>query len=448
MRAAIQPRQAWRCESCGKVSNAKAAPRSHRRGGNVHCGPFSAATIAADGAVLAPAGTVLTPALATRERPTTYRQSLLRSFEVCPRRALHEIQLPEDLSVGNVEASADLGSATHAVFNEILETMRRHGEAQISTQEGIEVMYEVIAKSDFVLPASEFDDLIRFTLSFCSYYTWPRPAMALEKRLTLDLVCPDGKTRTLTGQPDVIIADPPDGLVVVDFKTGQGKPKSPRAMPEQGEPIIGKEYLSDHGTFQLKVYGLLALREYPSAQRVTLREAWIRFGERREAVLGRDELEHVEREVALKMMQLDRAIDEGPDSASKLTNPRPGKQCLRGCPVKRSCPVPAEQRGLGALDSTASADAEAARFVVVDALRQEQRDALKAYHEETKYAPQVGDGRVVRWKEAIETGRSRAFGVHDPAVVDVEARELADTEFVASMEAEIEDRRQKAGAAA
>lgn len=425
------PRAAWRCDGCGKISNATVAPRWHRRGGE-QCGPFRAATVAPEGTVVAPAGTTIVEAARAVERPTTYRQSLLRSFEVCPRRALHEIQLPDDLSVGNVEASADLGSATHAVFREILTTMRRHGEAQISTQEGIEIMYEVVARGDWVLPAAEFDDLISFTLGFCSYYSWPRPAMALEERLSLDLLCPDGRTRTLTGQPDVIVADPPDGLVIVDYKTGRGQPRSPRQLPEKGEAIVGKEYLSDQGTFQLKIYGLLALRRYPSAQRVTLREAWVRFGERREATLGRDELEHVEREVAVKMMLLDRAITEGQDG--KLARPRAGKQCLRACPVKRSCPIPAEQRGLGALDSPEAADAEAARFVVVDALRQEQRDSLKAYHEETGHAPVVRDGLVMRWRDR-PSGKGREFGVFEPA--ERVSKEASDAAFVASMEAEL-----------
>lgn len=372
-----------------------------------------------------------------------YRQSLLRSFETCPRRALHELQVAGDLSVGNVEATADLGSATHAVFREILATMRRHGETQISTQEGIEVMYEVLAAGDWVLPAGERDDLRGFVLSFCTYYQWaPSRIMALEQRLATDLECPDGRMRTLTGQPDVVVADPPTGLIVVDYKTGNGRPRSPRKLPPQGEAIVGREYLSAGGTFQLDVYGLLALRAYPAAQRVTLREVWLRFGERREAELVRDELEHVEREVAVQMMLLDRALDEGAESA--LARPRPGRQCLRSCPVKRSCPIPAEQRGIGALDSPDAADAEAARFVVVDALRQEQRDALKAYHEETGYCPDVGDGTVIRWAEKSDGGRS--FGVHPPAYVDPAAQAAREEQELLAMERAADERRRETAA--
>jgi len=139
----------------------------------------------------------------------------------------------------------------------------------------------------------------------------------------------------------------------------------------------------------------------------------------------------------VKMMLLDRAIDEGPGGA--LARPRAGKQCLRGCPVKRTCPIPAEQRGLGALDSQEAADAEAARFVVVDALRQEQRDALKAMHEETGYAPKVGDGREMRWRDR-PSGKGREFGVWEPEVVDEQARRDAEVVEAMRLQAEINER--------
>lgn len=445
----------WQCEACGKCSNAKTKPRSHVRGGNLNCGPFQPVQVAADGMVLAPAGATVVEHR-TPERPTTYRQSLLRSFEVCPRRALHELLIPGDMSVGNVGSSADLGSATHAVFGEILATLRRQGEKLISTQEGVEIMYETLAAGEWVLPAEDRDTLRDFVLSFCSspkYRLEPSRIMALETRLSLDIECPDGVTRTLTGQPDVILSDPPDALVVIDWKTGRGKPPSPRQMPEEGEPIVGRQYLSEGGTYQLDIYGLLALRGRtvdgyqiaPRAQRVTLREAWMRFGERREATLGIEELEHVEREIAVQMMLLDRAIDEGPDSGSKLTNPRPGRQCNRGCPVSLSCPVPEEQRGEGAITSPDDADENARRWVKVRAADTALRARLKAWHEDTGHCPEVGDGTVVRWEG--EKG-SRKFGAHPPAVPDVEqaaAVAQSDADFVAAMEQELARQQEKAG---
>ena len=431
---------AWRCTACRRVSNAAAQPHSHVRNGQP-CGPFAPAVIGSDGTVLVEAPPI--------ERPTTYRQSLLRSFEVCPRRALHDLLLPGDLSVGNVGASADLGSCLHAVVAEILRTLSRQKETQISTQEGIEIMREVYARGPWVLPAEDRDDLRAFTLSFCTYYSWTRPPIAIEGRpawaagdapaepLSMDIMCPDGRTRRLTGTPDVVLADPgpSPGLIVIDWKSGRGKPRSPRQMPDDGQPIVGREYLSVEGTYQLDVYGLLAMNAWPLAQHVTLREAWLRFGERREATLDRSELEHVEHEIAIQMMKLDQAIDEGPDSGSKLTNPRPGRHCARACPVALSCPIPDEQRGDGAIRSPDCADENARRLVKVSAVRTDLLSKLKAWHESTGHCPEVGDGTVIRWSNEKAP---RKFGAHPPLLPSPAADSDPMAPWLASLEAQQE----------
>jgi hypothetical protein len=95
--------------------------------------------------------------------------------------------------------------------------------------------------------------------------------------------------------------------------------------------------------------------------------------------------------------------------------PRPGKWCSH-CPVSRECPVPEGDREMGALDSPEAADAEVRRWQVVSELDADMRGALKAYHEETGYAPAVGDGRVARWDPPIKKGEGkRKFGLF-PAV--------------------------------
>src|SRR4051794_25043904 len=194
----------------------------------------------------------------------SFRQSLLASFETCPRRALHGMLIDDDLTVGRVGATADLGSAFHAVAAEILKTLYRQGEPQMPTQEAIECMYEVLGVGAWSLPADARDDLRSIVLNFASYYTWtPSRILALERRLSAEIVCQDGEIRELTGQPDLIISDPPDGLVIVDWKTGRAVPRSPRTLPPKGEAIVGKQYLSDRGHYQLDIYGLLALRHYP-----------------------------------------------------------------------------------------------------------------------------------------------------------------------------------------
>ncbi len=169
--------------------------------------------------------------------------------------------------------------------------------------------------------------------------------------------------------------------------------------------------MSYSGHYALDLYGLLALHPdtkpngYPSAQFAKVHEIYYRVGgPPREAVLRRDELADKMAEVGLQMMLIDRAITEG--DRSELWRPRPGRHCLRQCPVSRSCPVPDEQRGLGALGSPEDQDEEAGRFVVVDALR----DALKASFEETGRPPEVGDGTGLFWR-VKSNGKGREFGV-------------------------------------
>ena len=412
----------WRCSTCGRVSQAVRRPRQHRRGG-VSCGPFAAWQLGGNAA-----SQTQLPAL------TRYRQSLLTSFQTCPRRTRASLELPGDLTPGYSGALADLGSVTHEVFAEILRTMYRHGETQMATQESVEVMYEVLARSDLVLPADEREDLLMFTLRFVEKPWDVRRILAIEQGLTAEIVCQDGQARTLTGRPDLLIADPPDGLIIVDFKSGRGQPKSPRQAPPEGETVTGKQYLSDRGHAQLDQYGLLVLRAYPQASRVILREVHLRSGSVREAVLGRDELEHVERELGVLMLQLERGVAEGPES--KVWKPRPGGHCVRACPVARSCPIPVEQRGDGGIAGERDADDQASRFAVVDAQRQQLRGSLKAFHEQTGYAPRVADGKAFRWKVKPDGGRS--FGMWEPESAEERARAAGvDQDAVDAMYAEL-----------
>jgi hypothetical protein len=213
----------------------------------------------------------------------------------------------------------------------------------------------------------------------------------------------------LKGQPDILLADPPDGLVVIDLKTGRGRPKGPRLEPEQGEVVEGREYVSD--MFQGETYSLLGLRSYPAAQRVIFREYWLRSGQIRQMTLGRAELEHAERRLAVTMMLVDRAISEG--EKSKLWDPRPGSHCTRQCPVSRSCPVPREMRGDGGIVTEAQAHAAARAFAVLGGQREALRKQLHAWVEDPENTvPAVNDREVVRWEPPV--GKGRRFGIFPP----------------------------------
>jgi hypothetical protein len=160
-----------------------------------------------------------------------YRQSTLAGFEVCARRTRFAIERgDDDYALGWVDTSGDVGQVLHAVTAEIINTLRdpRNPEPQMPTQEAVEVMYEVYGAMDIVLPVDDLDALRWMVLSFCEI-KWPTSRIAtVEQRLTLELVCPDGVTRTLKGQPDAVLFDPPDGLIIPDWKSGMGRPGKPR----------------------------------------------------------------------------------------------------------------------------------------------------------------------------------------------------------------------------
>jgi PD-(D/E)XK nuclease superfamily protein len=326
-----------------------------------------------------------------------YRQSTLKAFTECPRRTV----LDMGATTGLVGAAADLGSALHAVVARVLETLQMTGEAQIPTQEAVEIMYEVMAEGPWVLGLENQDWLRQMVLSFCRYEWVPQNILAVERRLSVDIVCPDGKTRTFTGTPDAVIREG-QGIALPDFKSGLAVPRTPREPPPEGQPIKGWEYLSDGGYFQGRCYGFLGLSEWPAARWATPREINLRWnGPPREAAVGREDMEHIARQLGLLMMQLDGALD----GRAELREPRPGKQCANRCPVARSCPIPAEQRGLGALETDEDATAEANRWVTIRALDKQMREALKARHEMTETMIPTNDG-LLGWHEKPNGGRS------------------------------------------
>lgn len=361
-----------------------------------------------------------------------YRQSLLASFETCPLRckadldlrAATGLEINDDggFATGNVGTSGDLGTVLHAVAAEMMRTLRRTHEPQMPTEEAIVIMREVYAKTGIVLPAEDRESLRYLTLKLCAYAFDPDAFIAIERRLEATIRCPDGVERTLTGTPDLLLRQG-GGITVIDYKTGWAIPRKPRKPPPEGEPIQGKRYLSDRGHFQLDSYGLLALLNFKGAHFASLRELHLRSGEIREADLERDELEHVEYELGAQMQKLAEAKAHPDDE--RLWQPKPGRHCLRQCPIVRSCPIPVRQRGDGALASEAEADTMAEEYVVVQGLRDHLRGTLKAWHEETGHCPDVGDGNVMRWKDRDDRPGSRTFDIHPPADPDEERKAAA-----------------------
>jgi len=137
------------------------------------------------------------------------------------------------------------------------------------------------------------------------------------------------------------------------------------------------------------------MHKWPRVQRGVFRESYLRYGLYREFVMDRngDKHKRFEAMIGATLQRLERGLSEGEDS--EVWKPRPGGHCARACAVARSCPIPAEQRGVGVLETDEMADAEAGRFVMVDGLKDQMRIALRERYEETGRPHQIGDGRVI-----------------------------------------------------
>lgn len=341
--------------------------------------------------------------------PEGIRQSLLSGFELCGRRTRSSLQTNSDFATGYVGVSADLGKMFHLFARDYLRILWKNGDPQMEMRDAEEVAWKTYSQADFVLPADERDDFFWLARGF-SYFKWPaRRILTLEERLAVGLPGEDGVVRWVTGQPDCLLSDPPRGLVIVDYKSGRTNPPSPKGQKD-AEYAEGKQYLSERGHFQLDCYGMLALNANPAMDYVILRELHLRTGQTREATLHRAELPKVERELAMHAMMLDRAIQEGPES--KLFSPRAGAHCARQCPVSVSCPIPREQRGIGAIDTDEKMDDASQAFTVGHAQVELLRKQLKVRYEATGRPGKLPDGNEVRWYE--NGSGSRSFGVCDP----------------------------------
>jgi hypothetical protein len=343
------------------------------------------------------------------------RQSALRTWDQCPMRAVAEATRS---FVEYSSGPASLGTGFHLFMDEFLRTLHRQGEEAMPTEEAVAIMREVLGQPDCPHLSVEQQRELLIVVLQAAQRKWPtRRLVLVEERLFADVKCPDGKTRRITGQPDAVFADPPKGAVCLDHKTSWAVPPAPRDGDFSRDG--GRPYLSERGTFQLDTNGLLIMRNFPAIRRVILREYYPRLDEIREAVLSVEELEHVERRLGLIVMRFEQSLGGVLDP-----EPRPGKWCSH-CPVSRECPVPEGDREPGVLDSPERADAEARRWQVVSELDDDLRAALKNYHEETGYAPAVGDGRVARWDPPIKRGEGkRKFGLF-PAETTSESERAA-----------------------
>lgn len=370
-----------------------------------------------------------------------YRQSLLSDADTCM--LATKWRLERD-GVAASERQWDSAEAARGVLYhrwaaEVLRTLWRTGNTQMPVTEGLELLYEVCRQRDVedsevvFIPARErrmLRMLVVVTLWNKSTGQLRPFNMArmldVERRLFAQVSYPrpeggDPVRRVITGQPDAVLADPPDGIVVLDWKT---TPKAPAEAAPDDDGHDDPARVSYEGYFQQRVYALLVFANVPSAKRVTLREFYpLENGGRgasREAVILREDIERIHADLALDVELLDRALMGGSDSA--MWKPQPGRHC-RYCPRPGSCPIDHEARGMdgeGSLSSMAAAERYAAEMVVAKRVYDHRRGALKAYHDDTGHLIPVKDAKaryVLGWTPN-KTGGGRSFRLHVPTKSD------------------------------
>lgn len=373
-----------------------------------------------------------------------HRQSLLAEANTCMLRTRWRLEAAEAVPLSERHdrawdrADAARGILAHRYSAEVLRTLWRTGETSFPVTDALEVLYEVCAQRDVpdrdvvYLPARERRLLRMYAVRFVQHggsgdphagklRTWNMARVeAIEERLWANVGYPDPAggvvTRTITGQPDAILRDGPDGLVVLDWKT---TPKAPPAPPDRKYNEAGDVYgddvpgnVSDEGYYQQRVYAFLAWANDATIERVTLREVYPLDPDglqvRRATLYRSRDFERIERELSIDLELLDRAISGG--SRSPRWKPQPGKHCLRACPKPGSCPIPREERREGAIEGPKMAEAWAGQMLTAQAVYQHRREGLKTYHEETGHPIPVETSKGV-YELRHEEG-TRSFGLH------------------------------------
>lgn len=340
------------------------------------------------------------------------RVTLVRAWESCPLAAKWQTE------TDHASVRMDLGTVFHAIAAEVLRALYQYGGeavpgkegwARVPSEEAFVIAREVYSRPDMPpLPSKERRELAMLVRQFVAQ-AWPMSRIWLiEKRLMCEVAGPDGVLRTLTGKPDVIFTDPPDGFSVVDHKTGYERPPKPKVdEPQEWNRDNGRPYLGAGGSTQLDLYGLLVLKNKPDAKYVTLEEHHWRWGETRRATLWREELEHVEVEIGTHLMKME-AMLQGRAAAV----PRAGAHCLTRCPRPRDCPIPPVERGEGAIINMADMEAYGEQWLVRNAQKADADKKLKAAIEAGMPEPVV-NGTAVGWVYNENGGRS--FKPHSPA---------------------------------
>ena len=361
-------------------------------------------------------------AFAAVKAPDPLRQSSIARFDSCALSLLLDAMTP-------VRTSGDLaarGSLFHEWVARALRQMRAEGWDSYPVEMGLELLLHVLAQADVEqvvhLPMKELRWLRVLVTKWCEGGSFnARRIVAIEERLEMPLMVPDGRgglyERVITGKPDVLVADPSahgNGMIIPDWKTGWAPPakltgEMAQRRDDAGQGEDPQEKLTDQGYAQQVIYGALVLHNYPAIQRVTLREAYVMYGEYREATIERYQLERVLDILAATVAQIDQAFAEGPDSERWI--PTAGMHCAT-CPAPRRCPLKDWE---GIPETLEEAQLLAREWHVGAVVRKDREPLIKGWVDQHGPIPidHAKGRREVGWV-ANKTGNGRRFVMHEP----------------------------------
>jgi hypothetical protein len=387
------------------------------------------------------------------ERFPTIRQSLLSSFDNCSLTSRFDAEYRRGWST----PWQARGQMFHRFAAEALREMARLNEDEIPVDAALEILRDVLRqdKADRTCPKCQTDDikpgieletgmrecgnghlfeteLVNVPLAMVKDLYWivikwahdnsfDIGALAdVEQRLQATVAYPHPHggyvRRVLTGQLDSLLVEGPDlsHAIVLDWKDTWGLP----AEHDPGED----DDVSFGGYFQQRFYAWLVMANYPSVEKVTLREYYVRFSAPREASLTREELPELERELGALAERFDRLWDEylrmPEEERSKKSpfRPTPGKHC-NWCIRPAACPIPAFARLDGRIVDEHAAEQFARQVLVAESVLKQGRAALRAYAEVRGPIPihDAKGARAMGFRESVRVER--------PSLEDIAAAE-------------------------
>lgn len=350
-------------------------------------------------------------------RPEQIRQSSIARFDACALSLLFDLTQPKELSQQASPMTAR-GTLFHLWVAKALTNMRANGWQGYPVEMGLELLLDVLVQADVPddevvrLPMMELRWLRVLVTRWCENVAFDAArVLEIEERLNMAIQVPDGRgssyERIVTGQPDVVVAAGQGHIVVVDWKAGWAPPA--REVEKQYTNDSDDQRLSDQGYAQQVTYGALVLANYPSVDKVTLREFYVMHGEYREATIERYQLERIHDVLATVIAQMDQAIAAGPDSRRWI--PTAGMHCGI-CPRPHACPI---REWEGIPTTLEEAQLLAREWHVAGVVRKERLPLVKGWVDAHGPIPidHAKGRREVGWV-ANSTGTGKRFVMYEP----------------------------------